>query len=164
MSQKGLILKDRQQQNGLPEINMENKINIFGASGHAKSVIDVVVSAGNTIGYITDDDKTITSVLDYSVNTEVKKNKYAIVIAVGNNKTRKNIAESCKEKIAAPMVHSSAIISTSAVVGDGTVVMPNVVLNADSRVGKHCILNTGAVIEHRLHRGRLCTLYHPMYP
>ena len=127
---------------------MENKINIFGASGHAKSVIDVVVSAGYTIGSITDDDKTITAVLNYPVNTAGINNEYPMLIAVGNNKTRKIIVENCKEKIAPAMIHASGIISPSAAIGEGTVVMPYVVLNADSRVGKHCILNTGAVIEH----------------
>ncbi len=127
---------------------MDKKINIFGASGHAKSVIEVVVSAGYTIGCITDDDKTITSVLDYPVNTTDRIHSNPLVIAVGNNKTRKNIAEKSKEAIAPAMIHTSAVISPSAQIEVGTVVMPNAVINADSRIGKHCIINSAAVIEH----------------
>ncbi|MDE6435643.1 MAG: sialic acid O-acetyltransferase NeuD family sugar O-acyltransferase, partial [Lachnospiraceae bacterium] len=31
---------------------------------------------------------------------------------------------------------------------EGTVVMPNAVINSRTTIGKHCIINSGAIIEH----------------
>ncbi len=47
-------------------------------------------------------------------------------------------------------LHSSAVILTSSKIGVGTVVMPNVVVNSDTKIGKGAILNTASVIEHEL--------------
>ncbi len=45
------------------------------------------------------------------------------------------------------VVHPSAIISTYTTIGEGTVIMPHVVVNAAVNIGNHGIINTGAVIE-----------------
>ncbi len=46
------------------------------------------------------------------------------------------------------IVSPSAIVSESAVLGQGSVIMHHVVVNADARIGENCILNTGSVVEH----------------
>lgn len=50
----------------------------------------------------------------------------------------------------------SAIVSSSAVIGPGTVILPNVVVGANVRIGSHCIVNSGAVIEHDSLVGNFC--------
>ena len=148
LSLRASILQGTPLQNDLKGISMENKINIYGASGHAKSVIDVVISAGINIGMIVDDDKTISSVLKHPVKPPSALNNAPLLIAVGNNNTRKKISETNELTIAKAVIHASAVISLSAVLKDGTVVMPQVAINAECKIGKHCIINTGAVIEH----------------
>lgn len=72
------------------------------------------------------------------------------VIAIGNNRTRQavvsrlNLADACY----LTLVHKTAVISPSAQIGQGTVVMANAVIQADAVIGRHAIVNTAAVIEH----------------
>lgn len=71
-------------------------------------------------------------------------------IAIGDNYTRERMAE----RLALPaeryanLFHPSAIISHSAIIGCGIVVMPNSVINAAAKIGNHSIINTGSIIEH----------------
>ncbi|MGJ9459048.1 acetyltransferase [Oceanobacillus sp. CF4.6] len=73
-----------------------------------------------------------------------------IVVAIGNNRIRKNLVEGLNllPENYLSLVHPTAVISGSANIGTGTVVMPNAVINAKAEIGMHCIINTGAIIEH----------------
>ncbi|MCO4853023.1 acetyltransferase [Bacillus vallismortis] len=72
------------------------------------------------------------------------------LIAIGNNRIRKQQAErlGLKKEDFITLIHPSAIVSKSAVIGEGTVVMAGAIIQADARIGAHCIINTGAVAEH----------------
>lgn len=48
----------------------------------------------------------------------------------------------------AVVVHSTAWVSPTATVGEGTVIMAGAVVQTGARIGAHCVLNTGAVVEH----------------
>jgi len=75
---------------------------------------------------------------------------YRIIIAIGENRARKKL---CK-KLASlkyqfiTVVHPSAQISRSVFISSGAMIMANVVVNPDTKVGAHVILNTGATIDH----------------
>lgn len=45
-------------------------------------------------------------------------------------------------------VHPTAVVSPSALLGEGATVMAGAVLNAGARLGRNVIVNTGAVVEH----------------
>lgn len=51
------------------------------------------------------------------------------------------------------VVHRTAYVSPSARIGPGTVVMPGAIVHAGAEIGSHCIVNTGAVIEHDVRIG-----------
>lgn len=129
-----------------------DKINIYGASGHAKVIIDCIQSSDKfEVGYIFDNNKDIERLLSFKVlsSEKVKElRKYPTFFGIGNNKIRKKLVGQFDLRIASHVIHNRAVVSTSSKIGEGSVMMPNAVLNADSVVGKHCILNTGAVIEH----------------
>ena len=119
---------------------------LYGASGHAKVIIDIVNTMGLPVDGIFDDNKSVTCLNDYKV-----KHQWAgeepMIISIGNNRIRKMIAERlCCQFIKA--VHSSAVLSPSVAVGDGSVVMAGAIINAEAVIGKHCIINTGASIDH----------------
>lgn len=132
---------------------MNRKIIIIGAGGHARVVADVVRSVGDIVfGFLDDGFDVGEELYGSSILGKVEdclnyKDEYEMLIAIGNNETRRKIAEKyqCNWYTA---IHSSAIVSPSAKIEAGTVVMPNAVVNACAEVGMHSIINTGAVVEH----------------
>lgn len=122
---------------------------LFGASQHAKVVVDILQKRGESICNIVDNDPKCGQVFGVPVkhSSDIDLSEYEVIIAIGNNKIRQKIARqySCRYTTA---IHPSATVSEYAVVGNGTVVMANAVINPDARIGEHCIINTGAVVEH----------------
>lgn len=47
-----------------------------------------------------------------------------------------------------PLAHPAATISTTATLGAGTVVSAGVIVQSDARIGRFCLLNTAASIDH----------------
>src|SRR3546814_19787722 len=48
----------------------------------------------------------------------------------------------------ARIIHPSAIISTRALIGAGTVIVAGAVVNTRTQIGQHVIINTGSNIDH----------------
>jgi len=46
------------------------------------------------------------------------------------------------------LIHPSAIIAGSAVIGEGSQIMAGTVVGPEARLGKQCIINTGASVDH----------------
>ena len=71
------------------------------------------------------------------------------VVAIGNAEIRQKIADRLQGVKWYTAIHPSAVISQIDVeIGEGTVVMANAVVNSGVSIGKHCIINSGAVVEH----------------
>lgn len=119
---------------------------LYGASGHAKVIIDIIKSMGAPIYGIFDDNDAVKTLCGIEVNHKWS-GQSPIIISIGNNRIRKLISErlSCEFDKA---IHTSAVISPSVSIGDGTVVMAGAIINAEVNIGKHCIINTGASIDH----------------
>lgn len=135
------------------------KIVVIGQGGHSKVVKDIILSNrdNNIVGYFDDRYKEFKCKEDtyfgpiastkklLNINRDIR-----FVIAIGNNKVRKEIYQSLMfpDYYYCTLIHPSAIISTSSKIGYGTVIMPNTVINADAIIGNHTIINTGSIIEH----------------
>lgn len=121
---------------------------LFGASGHSKVVLDILISKGLEVSVIVDDDPKNIEIFGVKVRKtfDLDLNDSAI-ISIGNNLTRKIISEKYPLNYISA-IHSNAVISQFSRLGIGTVVMANATINPDVIVGKHCIINTGAVVEH----------------
>ncbi|MBR8461709.1 acetyltransferase [Campylobacter sp. faydin G-140] len=118
------------------------RIYIYGASGHGLVVADIARACGYDEIVFLDDAKKI----------KFKPNlpKADIIIAVGANTTREILA---KKVVASgfnlvSLMHPSAVISQSAVIERGVVVMPNAVINAKALIKQGAIINSAAIIEH----------------
>lgn len=124
---------------------------VFGASGHAKVILDIIDSIeGEPLDFILDDDKSKKKLLDHTVQhefTPAMENLDA-VIAVGNNATRKKLAGKISNSFCKALVHASARISKKVEIGEGSVIMANAVVNSSTTIGRHCIINTSAIVEH----------------
>lgn len=126
-------------------------IYLIGASGHAKVIIEILERLGLEIGGLMDANSSITSLLDYRCGTAFPlafdADKDMVILSIGNNSTRKHLAS--KEDFRyATAVHPDSTISPRSQLGEGTVVMAGVRVNAEVQVGKHAILNTNCTIDH----------------
>ncbi len=126
---------------------MSDKIMIIGASGHGKVIADIVRRNGDILCGFLDDDLEKPGVVG-PVSDCVKYPDCRFVIAIGNNKIRRKIAEAYPNINYYTAIHPRAVIADSVNIGLGTVVMANAVVNADVNVGRHCIINTLSVVEH----------------
>lgn len=125
---------------------------IIGASGHGKVVADCVLAAGNRVLGFLDDGCAADSLLGLpvlgAIEDYVNYTGAEFLIAIGDNRTRLQIAQQVQNVIWHTAIHPAAVVSPFAEIGEGTVVMANAVVNAGAAVGRHCIVNTAAVIEH----------------
>ena len=121
---------------------------LYGASGHAKVILEILSANGIEVNHIIDDSPRSEALLGIPViKNSGEINFTNAVISIGSNAVRKKISEDYLLNYITA-IHPSAIISPSAEIGEGTVVMAGVVVNANAKIGSHCILNTSSVIEH----------------
>jgi acetyltransferase EpsM len=120
---------------------------LFGASGHGKVIADIAAASGIEIKAFIDHDISKTECYGFPVLKTIPDNTDHLVISIGNNLTRKKIAEQIDKEIGT-LIHPKSIISGSVKIEEGTVIMGGVVINSDTAIGKHCIINTNASVDH----------------
>jgi acetyltransferase EpsM len=129
---------------------MDNKVILYGASGHAKVIIAILQECNIAIDLILDDDVKKERIsgfkISYSklIDLALLKN---VIISIGNNKIRKKLRGELKTNFAIA-IHPKAVLAKTATVDEGTVIMAGAMINTDVSIGTHCIINTGAIIEH----------------
>jgi sugar O-acyltransferase (sialic acid O-acetyltransferase NeuD family) len=122
----------------------------YGAGGHAKVIIESWVAAGGVVDGIFDDAPARREVLGYKVVGKYDAayhQKSSIVIAVGNNRTRKTLAEAIKHSFG-KVVHPSVILSATCKLGPGTVAMAGAIISSSSIIGMHAIVNHKSCVDH----------------
>lgn len=136
---------------------MHKKVIIIGAGGHAKVIADIIEKSGDEVVGFLDDNKEngATVIKNYKViggsnnrfAMAITKENVEFVIAIGDNQKRKKISNSPNLKFYTA-IHPSAQIGLDVRIEEGTVIMANSCINSSAKIGKHCIINTGAIIEH----------------
>jgi len=128
------------------------KISLFGAGGHSFATIELIRSLDEYNPVIVFDDnpayKEILNVPVEKYNGEVLPSK-SLCITIGNNKNRKKVASLFNAELPI-FVHDSVTKYPSVILGKGSVVLPNVVLDADVSVGDFCIINNNATVSHNV--------------
>ncbi|MDV7767093.1 acetyltransferase [Peribacillus sp. CSMR9] len=135
---------------------MNNKLLIIGASGHGKVIADVAIKMNKwkSIAFL-DDNENIKSSMGIEVigkSTDVFNHlqNYDIFVGIGDNSTREKVQRNLEAEGASipSLIHPNAVIGEQVELASGTVVMAGVVINCCTRIGKGCIINTGATVEH----------------
>lgn len=127
---------------------------MIGAGGHGKVVVATLTAAGYRILGLLDDEpsKWNRKVLDLPVLGAITEVEHVTlpraVIAIGDNHSRKKVAERLKNVDWISVVHPAALVHPSVRLGAGTVVFAGAVIQADSTIGLHCIINTSASVDH----------------
>jgi len=142
---------------------------LIGCGGHARSLIDVVETAGEwrIHGLVGLPEQVGSEVLGWPVIGSdadlptLKDSCSTAVLAIGqlpNPAPRQRLAARLEQlSFHCPVLISPhAVVSRHAQLGAGTVVGHGAIVNAGAVVGAHCILNSRALIEHDVQIGDHC--------
>jgi sugar O-acyltransferase (sialic acid O-acetyltransferase NeuD family) len=124
---------------------------LFGASGHCKVIIDIILKSNiEVIEYIIDDNPTKGEINTIPILKTPNHDYFidkSLIISIGNNEIRKKIANRFLSNYLIA-IHPKSTLGINVSVNEGTVIMAGAIINSDVIIGKHCIINTNAVVEH----------------
>lgn len=140
------------------------KFVIWGSSGHAKVVSELVNLIGGQVVALFDNDLSARSILSgvdlrhgWDGFIEWRKSisepsDYSGVVAIGGARGGdrlciQNSFEGAKICVSS-IIHPCSIVSSSARIGKGCQVLANATVAADVGVGDACIINHGSVVDH----------------
>jgi len=125
---------------------------IFGAGGHGRVIAELIQFNNCKVEAFIDDSpkSNLNNIIPIISSDFLEKNemRLSIIIAIGDNFTRKKISKRLKTNIFFSCFHKNASISPSSIIDDGTVVMQNAIINSNTKIGKHVIINTATIVEH----------------
>jgi UDP-N-acetylbacillosamine N-acetyltransferase len=137
------------------------KIVIWGASGHAMVVADIIRLVGRyeIIGFIDNvnphrrgSEFCGSQILGGEEQLEMLLNQGIdhIIFGFGNCEARLRLSEHVKPQgfHIASAIHPRAIIASDVTIGAGTVIMGGAVINSGTRIGENVIINTSASVDH----------------
>ncbi|MBI4908789.1 MAG: NeuD/PglB/VioB family sugar acetyltransferase [Acidobacteria bacterium] len=139
-----------------------NPVVVYGASGHAKVVLDILHCQGlYEIIAVLDEYKAdgfacgdwrVAGKLDLLPGLAAKHPGLKVIVAVGDNWQRANLTAEihglCPGMRFATGIHPSAQVARGVSIGEGAVVMAGAVINPAAFVGEGCIVNTRASLDH----------------
>lgn len=140
---------------------MRRKIAIWGASGHAMVVADIIKRVGEyeIVGFLDDINpmRHNGSYYGYPVLggreqlVELRRRGVDyIILGFGDCEARLKLADVVRAEgfILAAAVHPHSIIAENVAIGQGTVVVAGAVVNAGAKIGENVIINTLASVDH----------------
>jgi sugar O-acyltransferase (sialic acid O-acetyltransferase NeuD family) len=135
----------------------------LGAGGHARVLIEILTAMGaiEIVGLLEVDsrlwktkqlgipvlgsDELLPKLFEDGI-----RQAFIGVGSIGESSLRRNLFAKARhlgfEVI--PCIHPNAVISPSAMVGEGPNIMAGAVINSCARIGVNVIVNTGAIVEH----------------
>jgi sugar O-acyltransferase (sialic acid O-acetyltransferase NeuD family) len=129
---------------------------IFGAGGFGREVYAYAVDAGMSVAGFVDDTEDplagydLASTVLGGLSSIEDVTRYEWVIALGDAGNREKVYRRLRERGATftSVVHPTAYVASSAVVGHGCVVAPFAMVGAHSTVGANVAVNTYASVGH----------------
>jgi sugar O-acyltransferase (sialic acid O-acetyltransferase NeuD family) len=138
------------------------RIVMIGAGGHGRAVLDVIRSEGHydVAGLIDSIRPPGSQWLGLTVFGDEQRlpelcrelGTRTGLVAVGDNWQRRALAARLERRVPGfslvSSVHSAASVARDAALGAGSVVMPGAVIVSGARIGRGCIVNTLASLDH----------------
>lgn len=123
---------------------------IIGGGGHGAVCKEIAELIGYKNIIILDDDIANTSAYGKTELFAQFINDSDFFVAIGNNHMRRSFTERIEADNGtfATLIHPTAVISKSSTIGQGTVVMAGVVINARASIGEGVIVNTSSSVDH----------------
>jgi sugar O-acyltransferase (sialic acid O-acetyltransferase NeuD family) len=142
------------------------KLILIGAGGHAQSCIDVIEHQNcyDVAGLVGSSEELNSWVLGYQIfATDLELRSLSqqypwALVTVGQIKTPQIRMRLYKDLVdlgfkLPTIVSPTAYVSPRASLGPGTIVMHGAVINAGAHIGRNCIINSCALIEHGVNIG-----------
>jgi acetyltransferase EpsM len=132
-----------------------SEVYLYGAGGISKIIYEILLSMGKVVKGIFDDDPPNAKFRNLPVRPGiglVGKDNFPpldapVVISVGNNTRRAEIARLLNAQYGTA-VHTSVLVSPTAEVNPGTVILHGSIVQSGTRLGAHVLINTAASIDH----------------
>jgi acetyltransferase EpsM len=123
---------------------------LFGDSGHGKVIFDICLATGFQIDAFIDRSPKHPTYLGVPCLQELDVNIKAtdqLLFSIGDNLIRKKLSEKYTTQYFS-VIHPTTVVGSSVQMGSGTAVMANAAIHVEASIGNHCIINTGAIVEH----------------
>ena len=139
---------------------MKHKILIIGGGGQARVTIDLIRALGDDNFEIEGilDDHITGHVLDVPVLGRIDEagvlagRSTAAHVAIGDNVLRRRIVKHLDDAgwqlPFVTLIHPSAVVASGVHVGEGTLIAAEACIMTSSTIGRHCIVNTNASLDH----------------
>jgi|BarGraIncu01121A_1022015.scaffolds.fasta_scaffold04669_4 acetyltransferase EpsM len=127
---------------------------IYGAAGHAKTVIDAAECAGREVAEVVCDNPYVTTLYGIPVRSPDASlylgRDYQFIVAIGSNADRQRVFEWLLKNGGEPatIIHPAADASRFSTVGAGSVVLAQAHVDPSVEIGCNCIINAGALVGH----------------
>lgn len=124
---------------------------IIGAGGHGRVVAEVAEDCGYTQIAFLDDNSP--DAIGKIADLEKFRNQFEYAfVGIGNNRFRAELIDRLeKAGFTVPaLIHPTAYVSRTAVIGKGTEIEPKAIVNANTTVGAGCIIQIGGIVDHNV--------------
>lgn len=149
---------------------MSKKVVLWGATGQARMLRELLGHHGYKISALFDGSPTVQSPFpdvplyrgqdgfDQWFRETDDAAQHSFMVAIGSDKGKDRVRihqqlESHGLK-ALTAVHPTAYVADSVQLGEGTQVLPRAIICVDAQIGEQCIINTGASIDHECRLGQ----------
>jgi acetyltransferase EpsM len=135
------------------------KLLIWGASGHARVVAEIIRLNGQyeLAGFIDDTASARDRFLNLTVYQDLEtlravrgEGEANLIVAIGDCRARIRLATKAAAQgfTLISAIHPRAVVSAEASIGGGTVVAAGAIVNPGCSIGANVIVNTGATVDH----------------
>ena len=141
---------------------------LLGAGGHSSVLLEILISQGQRVVAVCSrnepaDKQLFGGIVHLSKDNDIldyHKNEVVLVNGVGmlpKSKTRLTLTEKFENYgfCFRSVIHSSAIVSTSAKIKPGAQILAHSIVQSKSTIGRHSIINNGAIVDHHCEVGDL---------
>ena len=138
-----------------------NDVLLLGCGGHARFILSILnnnnykVSGFIDLGESFNSQEVIMNIPVIGCRPSLpkfsKQGFKEVILAIGDNIIRKELFTEVKAlNFKTPnIIHSSAIVDQSVLMGTGNVIGPNVIIGAEVKIGSNNIFNSASIIEHQ---------------
>lgn len=140
-----------------------NRLLIVGAGGHGRSVAEAAVADGEFVvaGFLDDafpETKRVWGIPVLGRVADLAQWRDAAdftFVAIGSNELRQRATDGLRDAgfALATVVHPRAIVSPTAVIGEGSAIMAGAIVGTEAQLGEGVIVNCGAVVDHHCRVG-----------